>query len=114
RRGSRSAQRGHDPTGRGRPDRGSLLLHDWPHLDPAAHAGRRDPRGQLDSGVEVVGLEEQVAAYRLLELDEWTVGGQRLAVLHPHGGRRLWGPHSDAWADAVGLVDRLVGAVDRL
>ena len=64
-------------------------LHQRAHLDRAAHPGRRDPRGQLDRRVEVVGLEEQVAAERLLGLDERAVGGQRLAVLHPHGRRRL-------------------------
>ena len=46
-------------------------------------------RRELDRGVEVVGLEEQVAAERLLDRDERPVGGQRLAVLHPDGGRRL-------------------------
>ena len=51
-------------------------------------------RGQLDGGVEVVGLEEAVAADRLLELDERAVGGQRPAVLHAHGGRRLRRPAS--------------------
>ena len=35
--------------------------------------------------------KKQVAADRLLDLDERAVGGQRLAVLHPHGGRRLRG-----------------------
>ena len=39
-------------------------------LDRAAHARRRDPRGELDRGVEVVGLEEAVAADRLLDLGE--------------------------------------------
>jgi hypothetical protein len=40
------------------------------HLDRATQACRRDPRGQLDRRVEVVGLEQQVAADRLLDLDE--------------------------------------------
>ena len=31
---------------------------DRAHLDRAAHAGRRDPRRELDRGVEVVGLED--------------------------------------------------------
>ena len=56
--------------------------------------GRRDPRGQLDRGVEVVGLEQEVAADRLLDLGERAVGGQRLAVLHAHRGRRLEGADS--------------------
>ena len=66
-----------------------LPLHDRAHLDRAAHPRRRDPGGQLDRGVEVVGLEEQVAADRLLDLDERAVGRQRPAVLHPDGRRRL-------------------------
>jgi hypothetical protein len=44
---------------------------------------------QLDRGVEVVGLEEEVAAERLLHGDERLVGGHRLAVLHAHGRGRL-------------------------
>src|SRR6266487_2134337 len=73
------------PISRGRPARGSLPLHEWAHLDRAAHARRRDPRGQFDRAVEVVGLEEEVAAERLLGGDERAIGGQRLAVLNPHG-----------------------------
>ena len=66
----------------------SLPLHDRAHLDRAAHARGRDPRRQLDGRVEVVGLEDQVAAERLLGLDERAVGGQRLAVLR----RARWWP----------------------
>ena len=40
-------------------------------------------RRQLDRRVEVVGLEEAVAADGLLDLDERAVGGQGLAVLRP-------------------------------
>ena len=47
-------------------------------------------------GVEVVGLEEAVAAERLLDLHERPVGGQRPAVLHPHGRRRLGRGHPHA------------------
>ena len=60
-----------------------------PHLDGAAEARRRDPRGELDRGVEVVGLEQEVAADGFLDLDERAVGGERLAILHANGGRRL-------------------------
>src|SRR4051794_7562852 len=46
-----------------------LVLHDGADLDRAAEAGGRDPRGELDRGVEVVRLVDQVAADGLLELD---------------------------------------------
>ena len=65
---------------------------------PRRAAGIRD--GELDRGVEVVGLEEQVAADRLLGLDERAVGGQRPAVLHPDGRRRLGRLQLDAGGDA--------------
>src|SRR5918996_2983681 len=107
-------------TGRGRvtvdPDvcHGSLLLHDRAHLDGATHASRRDARGDLDRGVEVVGLEDEVAAQGLLDGDERPVGRQRLAVLNPHGGCRLGSLQPEARGDAGRLVDRLVVGVDRL
>ena len=99
RRGSRSGWRGRGPTRRGRPARGSLPLHDRPHLDRAAHAGRRDARRELDRGVEVVGLEEQVAAERLLDGDERPVGRQRLARPRPRtvvavSGGSSWTPRA--------------------
>ena len=68
----------------------------------AAHAGGRDLRRQLDRGVEVVGLEEEVAAKRLLGLDEGPVGGQRLAVLRP-------APWSPSQAAASGRPDSTPG-----
>src|SRR5438876_1039822 len=69
--------------------------------------------GTASSRVLVVSLVEAVAADRLLHLDERAIGGQRLAVLHAHGGRRLGVAHPDARGDAGGLVERLVGRVDR-
>ena len=86
---------------------------DRAHLDRAAHAAAGILRGELDRRVEVVGLEEQVAAERLLHLDERAVGGQRLAVLHPHGRCHLAAAASETRGDAGVLVDRLVGGVDR-
>ena len=35
----------------------ALPLHQRPHLDRAAHARGRDPRGELDRRVEIVGLD---------------------------------------------------------
>ena len=63
-------------------------------------------RGELDRRVEVVGLEEAVAAERLLRLDERAVGGQRLAVVDADGGRGLGRAHPLAGRDAGGLVER--------
>ena len=114
RRGSRSASRRRGPTRRGRPARGSLPLRDRAHLDRAAEARRRDARGELDRGVEVVGLEQQVAAERLLDRDERPVGRQRPAVL----ARGRWSRSRAARScrpglTPGGLVDRLVVGVRR-
>ena len=51
-------------------------------LHGTAHPGRRRAGCELDRGVEVVGLEEEVAAEGLLDGDERPVRGQRRAVLH--------------------------------
>ena len=59
----------------------SATTHDGPDLDRAAQPRGRDRRGDRDRRVEVVGLEDEVAAERLLGLDVRAVGGERLAVL---------------------------------
>jgi hypothetical protein len=51
------------------------------YLDRAAEASAWDPRRQRDRAVEVVGLEQQVAADLLLHLGERAVGDERVAVL---------------------------------
>ena len=79
---------------------------------PSRAAG--NARGELDRGVEVVGLEEEVAAQRLLDGDERAVGGQRLAVLDADGRGRLGRLHPGSGGHARRLVDRLVVGVDRL
>ena len=94
--------------------RSSSPLGHRAHLDCAAHAGRRHARGELDRGVEVVGLVEEVAAERLLDGDERAVGRQRLAVPYAHRRRHLGRLHPDARRDSGGLVDRLVGRVNLL
>jgi hypothetical protein len=50
----------------------------------------------LDRGVEVVGVEEPVAGQRLRDGDAPPVRGQRPAVLHADGGRRLGGLQLEA------------------
>src|SRR5439155_377847 len=77
------------PTARGRPGGAVLPLDHRAHLDRAAVPRRRDPRRELDGGVEVIRLVDQVARHGLLELGERTVGGERPAVLHPDRGRGL-------------------------
>jgi len=81
-------------------------------IAPPKRAGR-DLRGQLDRGVEVVALIDEPAAHRLLQLDERAVGGQRPAVLHPHGRGHLGRLQAHAGGHARVLVDRLVGGVHR-
>ena len=62
-----------------------LPLDQRPHLDGAAHPGRRNPRGDVERHVEVVGLDEEEAAHVLLRVDERAVGEERLTVLDAHG-----------------------------
>ena len=82
RRGSRPGWRGRVPTRRGRPARGSAsasLIGRTSMAPPMPAAGIRER--ELDRAVEVVRLEHEVAAERLLDRDERPVGRQRLAVL---------------------------------
>src|SRR5205085_1378298 len=65
-------------------------------------------------GVEVVPLEHEVSAQRLLDGDERPIRRQGLAVVHADRGGRLGRVELEAGADAGGLVDRLVVGVDRL
>ena len=70
----------------------SAAHHSWTGRTSTAppQPRRRDAGRQLDRGVEVVRLEHEVAAERLLDRDEGPVGGQRLAVLDANrrGGLR--------------------------
>src|SRR4029450_10095227 len=65
-----------------------LALHDRTHLDGAAHARRRDARGNCRGLVEVVGLEQEETAEVLLGVDERAVAQQCIAVVDAHRGRR--------------------------
>src|SRR6266508_6783682 len=70
RRTGRRASRGRGPTHRGRPRRAARLsLHDWTHLNGAAHAGRRNTCGKARRLVEVVRLEQEEAPDVLLGID---------------------------------------------
>src|ERR671923_38266 len=57
----------------------ALHLHHGANLDGAARSRRRDPRREGHRLVEVVGLDQVVAAELLLGLDKRPVGGQGLA-----------------------------------
>src|SRR4051794_34919183 len=89
RRGSRSSWRAPVPTRRERFAPGWLPLHDRAHLDRASEAGGRDLRRQIDGGIQIVGLVDEVTVEGFLGFDEWSVGRDRLAILHPHGGGGL-------------------------
>src|SRR5919106_5394596 len=115
RRTGRRASRGRGPTHRGRPRRAARLsLHDRTHLHGAAHAGRRNTRGESRRLVEVVRLEQEEAPDVLLGIDERAVAQERLAVLHAYGRRRLRALQLHA-VEYTGLIGkRLVLADDRV
>src|SRR5215213_4395646 len=115
RRTGRRASRERGPTHRGRPRRAARLsLHDWTHLDRAAHAGRRNTRGNGRRRVEVVRLEQVDAPEVLLGVDERPVAEERLAVLHAHRRRRLRALELHAVENTGGIEDRVVLVDDRL
>ncbi len=91
-----------------------LVLDRRPDLDRAAEPRGGNARRELDRRVEVVGLEDEVAAERLLDGDERAVRRQGLPVLHAHGRRQLGRLHPDARRHARRLVDRLVVGGDPL
>src|SRR4029450_1488794 len=80
------------------------------HLADVARAGGRagDLRGELDGLVQVLAVDQVVAAERLLGPGERPVGGERAAVLDPHGGggggrlQRLAGLEQPAVDDVLG------------
>src|SRR5256885_1384865 len=80
--------------GSNRPRPGSRALRlllaevdDRPHLD-AAGARRRDPAGDLQRLVQVLGLDQVEPAELLLGLGERAVGGGQLAVADAYRRRR--------------------------
>src|SRR5215203_7202465 len=115
RRTGRPASRGPGPTRCGRPRRaGRLSLHDWTHLNGAAHAGRRNACGKGRRLVEVVRLEQEEAPDVLLGIDERAVAQERLAVLHAYGRRRLRALQLHAVENTGFIGKRLVLTDDRL
>jgi hypothetical protein len=52
---------------------GLPVLRDRTHLDRATVTGCGDPRGQLDRGVEILGLEDEAPADRSVGIDERVV-----------------------------------------
>ena len=61
-------------------------IDERPNLD-RRRTRRRDARRPLDRLVERLGLDQVVAAERLLRLGERAVGDERLAAADPHSGR---------------------------
>ena len=68
-------------------------LHDRPDFD-GARARRRNPRRDLDGFVQVVGVDQVVAAQLFLGFREGAVGGRDLALPDADGRRRLGGCRS--------------------
>src|SRR5579859_468137 len=60
-------------------------LHDRAHLHRAA-PGAGDHGRQLDGLIQVLAVQQIIAAQLLLGFGVWPVGGDRLAVAHAHGG----------------------------
>jgi hypothetical protein len=89
-----------------------LPLHERPYLDSAAHSRGRNPRGDLERSVEIVGVDNHVAAEVFLRLDERTVGEKRLSVLNADGGRGLDRLQLVTADDGRRLTDREVLADD--
>src|SRR5205807_337069 len=114
RRGSRSVPPARGPTGLGRPARGSLPLHDRTHLDCPAHPSCGNPCRQLNRGIDVFGLVEEVTADGLLHLHERPIGGEGLPVLDSNRRGGVGRPEPEAMGDAGGLVDRPVVGVHSL
>src|SRR5262245_39836157 len=46
------------------------VLLDWAYLDRAAKTSRRDPRSNLDCGIDVFGLEDEVSSDGGPNIDE--------------------------------------------
>ena len=90
---TREADQGrHDPAplgleclGDGGLDLGTHMFPDRPHFD-RCRAGARDLRRHLDGLVEVLAVDDVVAADLLLGLGERAVGGEHVAVPHADGG----------------------------
>src|SRR5262249_39776083 len=71
-------------------------------------------RRELQRGVEVIPLEDEVGADRLLDPDVRSVGDEGLAVLGADRGRLVRQPDRRARRRALGGGERLVASVDLL
>jgi hypothetical protein len=91
-----------------------LPLHQGTHLDGAAHTRGRNPRGDLERRVEIVDVDQVVAAEVFLRLDKRTVGEKRLSVFNADGGRGLDWVQLLTADDGRRLPDREVLADDRV
>src|SRR5215218_8426485 len=67
------------------PTLSGLEARERPHLDRHLD-GTGDPRRPTERGIQVLGLDDVEATEVLLGLHEGAVGGQHLAVGHPHHG----------------------------
>src|SRR5262249_8985656 len=84
------------------------------HLDRTAVPQGRGLRREFQRGVEVIALEDEVGADRLLDPDVRSVGDKDLAVLGADGGSVARQPDRRAWRRALGGGEGLVASVDLL
>src|ERR1700686_1306235 len=81
----------------------SIINPDRPDLD-RAEPRARNPRGDGKGRIEILGLDQIIAAELLAGFRERAVGGERLAVAHAHGGR------GGGWLQAVAGLE--IAALD--
>ena len=94
--------------------RSASHLHDGTDLDGAG-AGAGDLAGQLDGPVEILDVDEVVAAEDFLRLGERAVGRGDAAVAHPHGGGRVdagwsWSPPTISPDSRIDCVNDMYSA----
>src|SRR5262249_13692919 len=83
-------------------------------LDRTAVPQGRGLRCELQRGVEIIALEDEVGADRLLDPDIRSVGDEGLAVLGADRGRVVRQPDRRARRRALGGGERLIASVDLL
>ncbi|CAA9213425.1 MAG: hypothetical protein AVDCRST_MAG20-242 [uncultured Acidimicrobiales bacterium] len=85
---------------------------DRPDLDGAAVAGRRDPGGEVDGDLGIVGLEHEVPPDRPLRPVDRARRGDGAALLDPDRGRLVGQAEREAGREPRRLVHRGVVGVD--
>src|SRR5579872_7338559 len=83
-----------------------VVDHHRPHLDRTG-LGAGNSRRNANRGVEVLGLDQIIAAELLAGFGKWAIGCEDLAVAHAHGGGRRRRLQSVAGLEMAALDDGL-------